>query len=287
MSLSLVVRKNIRDSEAKRDEWLAALKEATGVEFTFEVDFENIHGRLPEKEKKTYGDKIGSCVHETYLKPFVNGIKKAIADPMRKEALISMASNKKIIFNLLDKPEWEKAGYGAYCRMRCADGNIYMDVKTECFCGNVNNIGQDFDVAFKGSEPLTLKARIVIRDTEADRAAYMKTISDLAGAPYAFEVDWLTITPALKKIHEDRQGEVVNLHLKALTKNLTKVLSDEMGKEAFVEKTPAKIIKFVIDSTIAQGKACRFENGSLISAVKPDALAVNVDTTGNDIEKLL
>jgi hypothetical protein len=136
---------------------------------------------------------------------------------------------------------------------------------------------------------LSLKARVGIRDTEADRAAYMKTISDLAGAPYTLEVDWVTFQPALaaKKGFEDRMGEVINLHLKGMTGHLKKLLADEMGKEAFVEKTSAKTIKFVIDSTLKVMKACRFEDGALVSAIKPEGLAVNVDHTGNDIEKLL
>eukprot|EP01122_Echinamoeba_exundans_P017912 TRINITY_DN9860_c1_g1_i1.p1 TRINITY_DN9860_c1_g1~~TRINITY_DN9860_c1_g1_i1.p1 ORF type:complete len:312 (-),score=103.21 TRINITY_DN9860_c1_g1_i1:82-951(-) len=289
MALSLAIRKGIRDSEPKKVEHLEKIKNATGVDFTFEVDFGAILAQIPADKKADYGDRIGEVLHDWYLSPLAYGIERNVSsDEMKKEALVTACTAKKISFAILPDAEWKKAGYGSYARIRVVNGVLFMEVKPDTFCANVDNVCQDFEKCFAGEGGLSLKTRASIRDTESERADLLKAISDAAGHTYTFECDWDALTPAINaRGYEERHGEVVNWHLGGAKYHLVKLLGDEMGKEAFVDATPSRVIKFVVDPKAAKGKLSKFENGAWVLVVKPDSLASNVDETGSDVESLL
>jgi hypothetical protein len=240
-------------------------------------------------KKKDYGDRVGEVLHDWYLSPLASGLERNCgSDEMKKEAVVNACTAKKITFAILPEPEWKKAGYGSYARIRVVAGVLTIEVKPDTFCSNVDNVCQDFEKCFAGEGGLSLKSRASIRDTESERADLLKAISDAAGVTYNFECDWDALTPALvARGYEERHGEVVNWHLGGAKYHLVKLLGDEMGKEAFVESTPSRLIKFVVDAKAAKGKLSKFDNGAWVLVVKPDSLASNVDDTGNDVESLL
>lgn len=207
---------------------------------------------------------------------------------MKKESLIEACTAKKIGFQVLSKADWDSVGYGSYCRIRVVSGVLMMECKPDSFCSNVDYVCKDFDKCFSGEGGLSLKSRVCIRDTEAERQGHLDAINAAAGTTFTFECDWpALVKPAAARGYEDREGEVVTWHLGGFKYNLCKILADEMGKEAFLDKCPAKVIRFVVDASIPSGKVTRFVNGGVNMCVKPDYLGSNVDYTGDDIESQL
>lgn len=288
MSLSLALRKNIRDSEAKRNENLEAIKAATGVDFALEVDFAVLMSKIAPDYQASYATNLGDVVHDWYLTSLSYGLKTKCQDEMNKESLVEACTAKKISFQIVTPAEWDSVGYGYCCRIRVINGVLMMECKPDYFGSNVDYLWKDFEKCFAGQGGLTLKARAGIRDSEAERQGHLDAINAAAGTTFTFECDWATLSkPAVDRGYEDRAGEVVAWHLGGFKKNVCKILADEMGKEAFLDKCPAKVIRFVVDATIPSGKVTRFVNGGVNMCVKPDYLGSNVDDTGNDIESQL
>ena len=61
--LPLTLKKNIRDSSKKLDENLNRIEKITGKVFTFETDYADVY----EKADKSYKDRLGEILQESYM----------------------------------------------------------------------------------------------------------------------------------------------------------------------------------------------------------------------------
>lgn len=113
----------------------------------------------------------------------------------------------------------------------------------------------DFDWTFAG-DAFPLAARISLRNHEKKREELLKQLSDLAGNnhTFIFECDWAAHYGSFEERGYGglRLGEVLNWYLTALTSHLSKLLKDDLGREAVLDKCPNQIIpiRLVIDHSI-------------------------------------
>jgi len=138
------------------------------------------------------------------------------------------------------------------------------------FCANVGNTGvrissvfywrnfrlmlllsqNDLLTSLAGEGLMTLRRRIDIANAQEDLVNNLGRIEKATGVKYDFEVDWVAILPVMSEDHGNQVGSIVyKNYLKELASNIERLCKDELGKEAFVEKTQEKkLIRFVLDT---------------------------------------
>jgi len=114
---------------------------------------------------------------------------------------------------------------------------------------------------------LPLNIRRSLRDTEPLRKKQEDRIEKATGQRYEFVVDFKHINETAGDRSElDKMGEVFfgdKGYFGRLADVLEKECKDDMFKEAFVEKTPSRKIKFLFESAWS-GEESKIEEGSLV-----------------------
>jgi len=130
--LSLVFRKNMRDYEEKLQTHLNTIKEATGKDWTFEVDMKTIAGN--KKIDSSYQDRPGEILYDSYMERIAQCISDNCKDDMTKEALLEAVSKNKVIFRFVDKTD-------DYHEWKIEGGALILQCKPENFWVNLSDIG--------------------------------------------------------------------------------------------------------------------------------------------------
>lgn len=291
MSLSLVQRKEIRDTGAKAKELLDRLKEETGIEFEFIVDFAGLLAKFNPSALSSYGDRIGTVFNDWYLNPIVDGLISFCKDPLCKESVREMCTKKQITIDILPDKDYEKdTKCNNYCRMRVIDGALVAQIKSSNLCSNVSYVSEDLNTTFAGNSALSLASRRNIAQFDTKRDEHLATMSQALGKTCVFEVDWPTLTKALEERgYAERHGDAMAWYLDGLVYYFKKVCDDEMGKEAMQEKFTGSeaVIRFVLDDKVTTYVVTRFENGALCIKVPSKNLCSNCSNTGEDLEAQL
>jgi len=291
MSLSLVVRKNIRDYTPKMTANLETIREVTGVDFQVEIDFAGVKAAIPATN--SYCDRLGEVFYDWYLKSLASRIKGFAQDPLQREAFVEAFSERKTIrFVMVAKiPD------GAYGKTSNDGGVLVAHIPIDNFCSNVDNLGGDLSKTCSGGGPLSLVQRKNIADYNHKLQSNLADIKESTGIDFDVEIDWADIVKQMGSTNSyvDRVGEsFYDWYLTALARNLKRLCADELGKEAFAERCgPKKTIQFrVIDKAPKQfeGKYVWTEipsDGTLLLTIPKNNVCSNVDNCGTDIEKLL
>ena len=135
MALPLSVKKNIKDSEAKRDENLAKIKQIFNTEFSFECDMDAMHEAAPASFK----NEIGKVIYEQYLGGLAENLSKRMADEMSREAFLEAITSKKISFKL------DNLDSGQYIKSVIVDGIYYLVASKKDFPCNFKQTGADIE----------------------------------------------------------------------------------------------------------------------------------------------
>ena len=135
MSLSLIVKKNIKENELKRDENLKKISQVLKEQFTFECDMEKIHDLTPESFK----NNLGKVIYDQYLSGLAENIAKIMADEMTREAFLSAVSTKKIIFTV------DALDFSAFVKSSIIDGALYIVANKQHFPCNFKQTGADIE----------------------------------------------------------------------------------------------------------------------------------------------
>jgi len=288
--LSLILRKNIRDFTPKMTSNLEMMKEASGVDFTVEIDFAGIKAVLAADN--SYGDRLGEALYDWYMTALAKNVKRFCEAPLQKEAFAEHLGEKKTIrFNITKA---KLADSYAYALTADEGGVLVCTIPVDKFCSNVDNLGNDLNKALAGSGPLSLNQRKNISDYNEKLQSNLAVIKTATGIDFDVEIDWADIAKQMAQSdYKERLGEAFyDWYLTALGRSLTKLCSDELGKEAFVDKCGAKkLIRFQIVEKAKDDYVYVFSeipsDGTLVISVPKKKLCSNVDNTGNDIEKML
>ena len=137
--LSLKSRKNLRDNEAKRDEYLARIGAATDKkDVVYEMDDAAVDEAL---NTARYTNRIGEICYDKRLAELTEKIEKLCADEMTKEALNEAWTTNKIIFDV--DPSNGVTGFHQHSKF--ADGNLVMMCKAEEIFTNIGEIGDEIE----------------------------------------------------------------------------------------------------------------------------------------------
>ncbi len=85
--LPLDVQKNIRDHADDLKKNLQIIQAATGKEFTFEVNYEDVHGKIADNYKK----RLGEILHDSYMKSIASMyeyVKRCVKSVLKNVSLL-------------------------------------------------------------------------------------------------------------------------------------------------------------------------------------------------------
>jgi hypothetical protein len=269
---------------------LEAIKVASGVDFSVEIDFAGIKAVLAADN--SYGDRLGEALYDWYMGALAGNVKRFCQAPLQKEALVEHLGEKKTIRFVVTKAKL--ADTYAYAQTADDGGVLVCTIPVDKFCSNVDNLGNDLNKALAGSGPLSLNQRKNIADHNEKLQSNLATIKTSTGIDFDVEIDWADIAKQMAQSdYKERLGEAFyDWYLTALSNSLKKLCSDELGKEAFVDKAGAKkLIRFQIVEKAKDDYVYSvsefLSDGTLVISIPKKKMCSNVDNTGNDIEKLL
>eukprot|EP00727_Mastigamoeba_balamuthi_P010413 m51a1_g5995 hypothetical protein (280) ;mRNA; f:291756-293033 len=276
--LPLPLRKAIRDAEAKKPEYIAAIEDVFGIKgVTFECDYAALHAALAAGSKEQVPNVI-----DAYLRDFASGAKRLLEDGTTREWWVRDWTSKKIVFRVAPK------AFSGYCRQVLEGGVLFWEVKADTFYTNVDELASRAPAGLSGNLELAKN----LKEYEPKRAENLAAIAAALGVgSVEFEADIDAVNAAAKdRGYDNRAGEILfDWYLGGLASNLKRMCGDEMVKEAMREAVSAKKIVFRINSNPKGGSYTHdfFEGGALVVEVKPGNLACNVGDCGSELEKLL
>jgi len=131
--LPLTVRMNIRDHEAKRQEQLQRIREATGFsDLEWDFGWNGITSAITQSEANRIGETYASVCRAA-----ANRLESLCKDEMVKEAIVDALSAKKIKF-LFDK----NAKFNNYTKAAFVEGVLVFTTK---YFANIDEIGNDIE----------------------------------------------------------------------------------------------------------------------------------------------
>jgi len=124
--LPLLLRKNLRDNEAKRDANLARIAAATGTEpWLFEVDMIALHAAVGDD----YKSRLGEILYDSYLDSVANRLESLSKDDLVKECLVEKLSTRRVVYRFGECDSYIKTTIEAGCLVIVqTPGNFYSAV---------------------------------------------------------------------------------------------------------------------------------------------------------------
>jgi len=276
-SLPLIYRQNIRNEEQKRTEHAEKIKNALGVDYTFDLDWAALFTGADDATEE--GWRLPQSI-TYYTDAISNRIEGFAKDEMAKEQFLEETQKRTIKF-IFDK----KAKGDFYVKEAIQDGVLILTIKYVC---NVDDTGRNIlKLLGNGPGQIPLIVRMNIRDYEEKRQAHLERIREKTGVPdIEWDFDWNAIVTAIESSDADRIGETYEAYCSAVADRFERLCSDEMVKEALVDAMSAKKIKFVFNKNakIEGYTTSAFVDGVLVFTTK---YICNVSDVGSDIESLL
>jgi len=276
-ALPLVYRQHIRNEEAKRTEHAEKIKEALGVEYTFDLDWAALYTGAADKTEE--GWRLPQSI-SYYTEAIANRIEGFSKDEMAKEQFLEETQKRtiKFIFDKNAKGEF-------YVKETIHDGLLTLTIK---YVANVDETGRNIlKLLGKGAGQIPLIVRMNIRDFEEKRQGHLERIREKTGiSDLEWDFDWNAIVTAVDSSDADRIGETYDAYCEAVADRFNRLCDDEMVKEAVIDAMSAKKIKFVFNKNakIDSYTKSAFVDGVLVFTTK---YICNVNEVGSDIESLL
>lgn len=280
--LGLPQKKNIRDGwDAKNPELLTRLKNATGADWKFDINFEEFNANLAEEDRR---NQIGDVAFWN-MEALVENIERKTKDDLTKAALLDNIKNRVIKFSI----GTVKGSYDdSYHDTLVSDQGISVVVKKDAVATNVSYIGGGLEKALK-VDGLPLPARIDLRDSfEKEQHVLLNKLKTASGVDWKFEIDYKKLHDSITEDGRQEQlGRVIYWNLEGLVDNLVRKMSDDMVKEAVVDAAPKHVITLYIAEFDKSYHDVKFQDGAIHVLIKKDRVATNVGQIGDNIESLL
>jgi hypothetical protein len=299
VKIPLNVRKELKDQDSNRVQALKKIKEASGIDFKFEVDIGQLYSNpdLPN-DKKT---NIGSLVYGSQLTNLAKLFEEFLKDDMSKQALVDALSDKKVIRYVVDKNLTDmcpKYCMGSYSGLTIKEGELWMVTKPEYVgFGNYYDV-ETFGDLFESAD-LPLNIRRNIRDAEPVRDKHMMKIKKATGIDFKFECDFVSIYNQVKDIMSRYElnslgDRIYDTLVGNLAITLEDFCKDEMCKEALQDACgDKKTIRYMIGNVIELCPNCRysdmagygFKDGELIIVTSKDRVSFGNTLPASELEK--
>eukprot|EP01132_Coremiostelium_polycephalum_P010757 gene10757-13166_t len=273
MPLPLVARKSIRDNEEYLREAQETIKNAIGVEWTFELDFEDILSKLSED----YRDRIGELFYKEVCKNIASCVEKASKDETTKEALVESNQNSKVIIRplVMDK----KNNDYKYWNYLFENGSLVVVFKTPlCNISDLSYFKIEAVIPTPGVYSLT--ARLNLKENKEKFDTALETIKDVMGCDWTYdEASLETVYQALDKDLKERIGDLFSEVMGYVAQNIKNRCKDDMVLEAFREATPNSKVTFKQDGKQSSYWVWKFEDGGVTRGEQEQAHSSTGPTT--------
>jgi hypothetical protein len=133
-ALTLMTKKNLRDTEGKLKENLARIEAALGVT-GFSLEIIDLAKCAATAKDRDYENRIGEVVHDWYMTGLAGNIEKHCSDDMVRDAFRDALSKKKVTFRVDDKAN-------SYHEEKFEDGCLAILVRPDTFASNVDSTGE-------------------------------------------------------------------------------------------------------------------------------------------------
>ncbi|KAK6331312.1 hypothetical protein TWF730_004397 [Orbilia blumenaviensis] len=309
--LPLLARKNIRDEyEAKKGDLLARIKEYTGEDYEFIVDFqEKIYPNI-DASQSYQAESPGSIAFSTYegLADRLKTITDEGEDQLVKDFFNEVVSTRKI--DILIEPM--ESGYTA-CRVR--DGVLELIFKTGNYGTNnwylteklINNLDEAYAATNKGELPLEARKGWQTDFLDKKQKLEDDIAEELLGTRVTLVADpaaiWRTAVEEFDKLKKRDQGEI---DMESIRRNMGaavfsyfdgfryqinyKFKQDDLMVETFLETAPSKEVRFELVPALSPGKTYHealFENDAFIMRTTPKNWYTNSSYVCENIDSLL
>ncbi|KAK6355584.1 hypothetical protein TWF696_004684 [Orbilia brochopaga] len=310
VKLPLIARKNIRDEyTAKIGGLQTELKEYTGEDYEFSVNFDVLYPTLKQDERYQV-ESPGTIAFNTYegVVYKIKTMTKEGEDEAAKEFLNNVVSKKQINILVTD----EASSYSS-CRVK--DGVLEILYKEGGYGTNAgyaaDNLEKELDKAFaetnKGALPLAAKKGF--RDDFVEKKADLekKIAEELLGNTITLVADpdaiWKLANEEYDKL---KRSEKSSIDLDGIARNMGSAIyayfegflgvlqykfkQDDMMVEAFMESCPKKEVhvKLVPKGELSRTyNDCKFEDDVFVIRTIPQYWYTNVSDAADEVEKLL
>ncbi|KAG9285691.1 hypothetical protein G9A89_002258 [Geosiphon pyriformis] len=284
--LSLASRKNIRDEFTnKAPELKKILKEVTGHDYEFSVDFTSIYNdsvKANEEQTQYFASNLGSIAFR-YFESLIGNIKRiAQKDDLVRGDFVKLTENREIVLvHDLDLEE--------YNSVEVTDGTIYIKTRPSSFGTNVDAgyylINQLKDTA----EVLPVQTKKSIRDDwELKIPALKKVIKESLGESYEFVVNFDEIYLMAIKGDDSREsyftsnlGSLTFDYFSALTENIKRhAAKDELVRNEILKLTDTRKIHLVIETDLEDYNEVVVVDGGIYIKVRQNSFGNNSNYTG-------
>jgi len=280
--LSLKAKQDIRDNwEKKQPELLERLKKSTGVDWKFDINFEEFHNNIGEEDRKV---QVGSVILWN-MEALVYNIERKTQDEVVKQALVDNVKTRVIKLLIGNVVGTYNDSY--HDTIVAADG-ITVVVKKDSVASNVDSIGQNLETLLT-SGGLPLVSKINVRDYwDNTKSELLDKLKSASGVAWTFEVDFKKLFDSIKEDgRKDQIGQVAFWNLEGLVDNLVRKMKDDMVKEAILDAAPKHVISLYIGNVPKGYHDVKFQDGGIHVVVKADSVASNVSEIGDHIDDLL
>eukprot|EP01133_Synstelium_polycarpum_P016721 gene16721-19875_t len=277
MPLPLTVRKSLRDNQEILDEAVEKIKNATGVEWTFEFDIENI---IEKADADYLKNDAGNFFYKEVAANVAYNIENLCKDETTKEALVEACTENKVILRInTDKKNTD------YWKYIFENGSLVLLMRTPP--ANTGDISY-FNIAKVIPTPgvFSLVARLNIKAAQEKIDEAFESIKSVTKEDWCYdEASLETVYGTIDKSYQESIGDIFREVIESIAYNITKRCADDMILEAFSEVTTNKKIVFVHNPKQSDYWAWKFTNGDLVVSFK-SICNVN-DNSYFDFEKLL
>jgi len=275
--LPFVLKKNIRDAQPKLQQNLARIKNVTGIDFTYEVDFAAVLSKVAEYQSAAYS-RLGEIMYDSYLNSIASLFEKSCKDDMVKSALLESLSSNSIIFRIHDAAK-------GYQEVLIENGSLIIQCVPSRFWTNVQDIGNfKIETIIPSSDiPFIIKKNI--RDNDAKLKAHLEKIKAATGNDFVFETDYqevLTKVVEYQNAAKERLGEILlDGYMSKIADLFDNKCKDDLIKGGILRATTANKIVFRINEDAEGYQDIIFADGAMIVQCKASRFWTNLNDIPN------
>lgn len=294
MALPMLVRKNIKEFEPKRDENLAKIKQIFNTEFTFECDMEKIYENSPESCKNT----IGQIIYEKYFGCLAVNLALIMADESVLKAFLTAVTSRRILFRIEHIDGYKRT------KSEIIDGVYSLTINKDegYFSVYTYEAGYDITELFgkekispcnsihKFKKEFSLSVQDNIKKYQQKVAEHLGNLKNFLGVEFTFPVDAANIYRELPdSVFKENIGELVfDKYLSALIANIIDFLQKYPShRNSFLFKAEQKKIAFnIIGYNSAKPTGVLFQDGAICINIKATEFGFLPEKTGNNFSSL-
>jgi hypothetical protein len=309
----LTLRVNEASAKAKWNDSLKVISTATGQPFTFTYDLMAIHNALPVASGSSDYRQTFPLHFNSYLENIAKQITTLCADAMVKEEINRVATAHQIgirihkaAFTNEEKANW---GNNSYIGVAIENGILWIIVPPTSWWTNVSELANVKGISLlshlarchtaPGTLPIPI--RQALRETDAKRDAAVKAVGTALGVEMKLDWNPFAVWTDLAD-HKDRDQlpHASVRYIEGLAANFATACKDDMIKEAVLEVTKNKTLKFKVvkGSFSADDKkkygndsyiGLSFEGGDIVIVIPSSNFWCNMDNikTAIKVEKML